>query len=1134
MGSGHSLAAAQGAHVANEYLSQLGEDRDAIKIGDEMVEFVRQRGDQVGEWTGQKEELWFGKREERKALSAEQYRLAELKEKKRLAREARLAKVKAAEEAALAAAEAEADELAAASGALPRKASKHKSYSEELERVAGSGQRVEWRRHIARSRANAALYIMASQAISKKWDDAANYITGIPAMMDAILGTHRDRELFLGWAIKLRRTEEAMRMEVMHRIEETKAELHKMEEAVASGTNREARLAIGEGGEGESGATVELDRIDKYKKDNEGLIKALDAELQAKRKLAESALELLDVLEEMAARDAKMAKMSAAEIMAEVNKADSGLDEDLKSTIYQMDRANHSSMRRLRYDLPHVHSLEVMGNSTGYGDERTKYMSTLVAKEKLKAMFEEGKVAFQFLANGEKWEGEDGEVTDMYMLDPWDVIKLFYTHDKESDLEGIVRGERIDGLAFGPRLLLQLVAAVKEYAGEEAAQKIAVVIHCHPKAEQFIVADLAEREFYGLRPQNVLILTQPALCGYKIDVESKRFVECRNGESRPLGSGFALRQLTWPSHAYFLDSASAAEVKDSKGNGKGKSKSKGKKIASHRPRFRKCYIQEDAITYLEEEGFELLSTLRCTDISRYMARNALDTDFLAWFIKLQHEVDARMGVDVQKVGSVKEIRKVGSIVLRKHSTRNPSFDVQGLLSPGFAAAVADGKSAGQRIEASGMGVGYLAVNTEEVVVSSKDVVFPEAEPFVADIKSAQMHHVSAHKMLHQLVKTGGGKNLLAGTDRYVYSLKNLRSVITGEGASNPVLSIRGGSFYATISASDVTLGKESRAVAIKGNSPMVKLSGNSLDHESVKELTAVLQAQDGDLSFKRMANEYESRVHPARLKVNGREMRHRVLFVAVGDLVACEKAIGYVGRMLLPGVDEVHFITLASTRDKVPQALRFLSSLELEDCFIDVHRETRVQSDYDNEADAVAAYADSIRATLVVIPTRGASSKEVKFARLRDLHFLKAIFTRPVLLVKDDHWIPNEFDDVTQTIVRSSLRSKGLVQFLGTLLRQRQDTVVIAVYEKDHSGDAKLREGLVDMLIDTCSSNGIRSTSHYIQGSNYNRALSSAAGKLHAEIVAVVAPKSHRTEDDFTAFLDSQTSHVLVWRYDQT
>ena len=56
---------------------------------------------------------------------------------------------------------------------------------------------------------------------------------------------------------------------------------------------------------------------------------------------------------------------------------------------------------------------------------------------------------------------------------------------------------RLEGLPFGCRVLMQLVASVAELSGQEAVSKLSVVLHLGEHQHGDVLSDILSRKLYG-------------------------------------------------------------------------------------------------------------------------------------------------------------------------------------------------------------------------------------------------------------------------------------------------------------------------------------------------------------------------------------------------------------------------------------------------------------------------------------------------------------------------------------------------------------------------------------------------------------------------------------------------------------
>ncbi len=68
--------------------------------------------------------------------------------------------------------------------------------------------------------------------------------------------------------------------------------------------------------------------------------------------------------------------------------------------------------------------------------------------------------------------------------------------------------ERVEGVPLGVRVILQLLVAVTELAGPEAASKLTLLVSCSDRELRDLMGEVLGRRFFGMEPQNLIILPQ--------------------------------------------------------------------------------------------------------------------------------------------------------------------------------------------------------------------------------------------------------------------------------------------------------------------------------------------------------------------------------------------------------------------------------------------------------------------------------------------------------------------------------------------------------------------------------------------------------------------------------------------------
>ena len=87
----------------------------------------------------------------------------------------------------------------------------------------------------------------------------------------------------------------------------------------------------------------------------------------------------------------------------------------------------------------------------------------------------------------------------------YDLLQMF------DENHGTVQGHHISGVGLGPRMVIALVGACRQIAGEDALKELKLIIHIMAEQEQFLMSDFVAHDFYGLTPENVLVILQVRL-----------------------------------------------------------------------------------------------------------------------------------------------------------------------------------------------------------------------------------------------------------------------------------------------------------------------------------------------------------------------------------------------------------------------------------------------------------------------------------------------------------------------------------------------------------------------------------------------------------------------------------------------
>ena len=187
-------------------------------------------------------------------------------------------------------------------------------------------------------------------------------------------------------------------------------------------------------------------------------------------------------------------------------------------------------------------------------------------------------------------------------LDPWSV----FDDQIEEGKDFLIPKHALRNIGLGQRQLIQLRIAIEELAAKydmeanEALSKQTVVLFVNSQIERDVRKDLIVRDFYGFRPENIIIINQPRLPGWYFDRDGDIKLDTRS-KLFPYNHGWVRMQLNWKNQGYTLDK---------EGN-----------ILS---------IQESVREYLGTKGVEIVSINRVNDLTRITAsESVIEKEFLA-------------------------------------------------------------------------------------------------------------------------------------------------------------------------------------------------------------------------------------------------------------------------------------------------------------------------------------------------------------------------------------------------------------------------------------------------------------------------------------------------------------------------
>eukprot|EP00854_Cymbomonas_tetramitiformis_P020804 gene20804-24936_t len=364
--------------------------------------------------------------------------------------------------------------------------------------------------------------------------------------------------------------------------------------------------------------------------------------------------------------------------------------------------------------------------------------------------------------------------------------------------------------------------------------------------------------------ENILILQQPMMPGFKFDTENASFVEDKSSPLRYYGTGYAMQQLMWPEEVLQLEA-------------------NGKKTLLKLVGFdaamnlgyvgADCTLQEDLLSILTKAKVEWLVSNRVNDLNTLDPNRAIDLRQLARTLSMHMNFGSQMSLQVL------------------HRNNLGEGDADGFDVPSVVLASAE----------RGHPLG-----------SAPD------HQFVSELNYESCKSFAMFQLIEEL-KTQ--KPLATGCDRYIFNLKGLRNTLNTS-AFHPTLyleewedDIKGadqkamGGFgeslaiYPFMDMADITLQPRMRCVGLLSEVDFNTTSGST---DGILRMLDAVYQQDCAKDFVKEAKKLASKGEVVQRSMNA-VVRFRVVVYCNEDtknasFSACKQMLLF----MRPGLDALH------------------------------------------------------------------------------------------------------------------------------------------------------------------------------------------------------------------------------------
>ncbi|KAL6748706.1 hypothetical protein V8C86DRAFT_1124362 [Haematococcus lacustris] len=252
-----------------------------------------------------------------------------------------------------------------------------------------------------------------------------------------------------------------------------------------------------------------------------------------------------------------------------------------------------------------------------------------------------------------------------------------------------------------------------------------------------VLTELWTRRHFGLSPDAVIIMPQPAWPGYRYSLSAQRFVRDPLGPGHSLGTGFGLFQLSWVGNGFTLS-----------------------------PEGSLTPLGSSVVELLEARGVMWLLSHRLRDLSLLSCEGALDSKGLALLLSLHQCSRANMAVWCAETDSVVASRRHDSVLVSRQPP-GPALGTQHSFPstspnppskpPPATFSIRSSRQPGQVQHATFHSLGVVPLR---------------------ELRHGELVSPALATCLTALKQASGGR-LVVGIARYAFHLPSLRAMLVG-------------------------------------------------------------------------------------------------------------------------------------------------------------------------------------------------------------------------------------------------------------------------------------------------------------------------------------------------------------------
>jgi nucleotide-binding universal stress UspA family protein len=640
----------------------------------------------------------------------------------------------------------------------------------------------------------------------------------------------------------------------------------------------------------------------------------------------------------------------------------------------------------------------------------------------------------------------------------------------------------VEGMSIGARLMTQLVADVTENCGAKAIEALKVVLVVSNATESTVTKDLRRNDFYGLKRENVLFVTQPDLPGFRYVPAINLFREDSTAKSARYGTGFIIEQLTNPGEAFVITDATGT----------------------------KGHLVESALDHLSSVGVEWIFKTR----SRLIPSEMFDIKFMAHSMALKERLDANMIFDVVET-TMNTCRRWGNIAAARPPNANAKLEAG---SPYFT-----------RI------IGNEALSTSEAQAAMLDMLDSQPENAKEGERSTKTLYSATGRWMLSLAAMQEALDGIRFTPTFCLEYE-LEDEARLERLKAPP------AIYPQVYAHDLTLVDAIRPLSISVDAEHAPKDIGQLDiMDPIGLIRYISKVQDAGPAFQNMVKKASAAAAakgkdaPSLMMMSTGSAKRHIIMVAIAENHSCHAVLELVNSLVIPGVDEIHVVHFCKNSEAAPRAQKVISQFDVESA-VQLTRHVLIQPIGRSLPEMLAQTAEEMKATMLVIASEKlVRSGEPKMGSVA-VTLCRKNLPCSVLIVKSHSMAAKNASTGLSYVLGVHSSALEMFDWVCNIARRGQDKFYLANCSGSSHAGATTRNtnsgaNIIQIFKDKAVSRGFMPVSRPLDG-KASVELPKLAHQVQADIVVISAgAKSGEVSKGATAVLkDPLTSAVLIFK----